>query len=129
MGTDQTPTVLRRARREFLEVTLRWVWIRPEDFRHRKPAWPELPLHVVAVPRVRRPVAALSAHNVLARLRFHAFVRIEVAQYSPPVTRISRGAGMIVAVLGMASAEAPTDKTVVTTKTVAVLSFMFPRFQ
>ena len=35
------------------------------------------------------------------------------ATYSPPVTRISRGAGMIVAVLGAAPPAAIIDKTAV----------------
>ena len=47
-----------------------------------------------------------------------------LSKYSPPVARISRGAGMSVAFLGMAPAKAPTDKVVVMTRFVTVFSFM-----
>ena len=44
----------------------------------RESSRPELPFEIVAVERVRRPVAALAAHDVLARLFVHSGERVEL---------------------------------------------------
>ena len=73
----EAAAIFRRTHGELLEVALRRIRIRPEDFRKREPTGPEFPFEVEAAGSVRRPIAALSAHDVFPRPSIDSGERIE----------------------------------------------------